>query len=169
MTLGEKWTVVIWKLKKGTDLIFSSGWRGRGMGEKADLWMKKGVEAMKTEEINQRYHLHGSLVNHRPQRFISLWGSSCCSCCHNKPNPPNHHAYCFHTKTHTQVTRMIYKPFTFRQALCHQKCHLVVSVCRFKSNSRLYVQKCNLSAYSNITCIWMIYCSLCVQKRKIKS
>lgn len=28
-----------------------------------------GVGAMKMEEINQWYHLHGSLAKHRPQRF----------------------------------------------------------------------------------------------------
>lgn len=43
--------------------------------------MREGIK----EEINQRYHLRGSLANHRPQRFTSLWWGFCCC---DKPNAP---------------------------------------------------------------------------------
>lgn len=150
------------EIKKGADLIFSSGWRGWGKGKKADLWMGEGVEAMKMEEINQWYHLHGSLANHRPQRFISLWGSFCC---HNKTNPPNHI-----TQTHTGIAHLTYKPVTFRRALCHQKSHSAVFVCVESSIICAMYSRCNLTAccpsvFIGATAVFL----LCVQSDIIKS
>lgn len=60
----------------GGDLIFNSGWRGWGKGKTANLWMG-GAWGMK-KEINQWYHLFGSLAKHQPQRslvLMDLWAS----------------------------------------------------------------------------------------------
>lgn len=170
VTLGEKWTVVIWKLKKGTDLIFTSGWRGWGKGKKADLWMGKMGEAMKTEEINQWYHLHGSLANHRTQRFISLWVSSYCSCCHNKPNPPNHHAYTLpHKDTHTLTQRSHIRLTSPSPSNKHRviKSPTLLCLCVFVCIHACMYSRYILSAYCPSLCVYsicFIYCVCRVRK-----
>lgn len=49
----------------------------KGLGDGVGSEPMDEGQGMK-EEINQRYNLHRSLVNHRPQRFTSLWWGFCC-------------------------------------------------------------------------------------------
>ncbi|KAF3836029.1 hypothetical protein F7725_028587 [Dissostichus mawsoni] len=57
------------------EALLSEWLKGLGEGKEGGLMDGDGDgEEMKKEEINQWYHLHGSLANQRPQRFSQPMG-----------------------------------------------------------------------------------------------